>query len=117
MGSQARSIPGRDAGECHCDHVTKLQEEMAAVKMQLDHLKTSLGAKPFIPGRAEAPSPAEGAEVPVVDRSSFSESLPFKLGPMGTLATGRIFDNKIAAQADFQFSSMDHGRRPVERED
>ena len=109
MGSPARSTPGRDADECHCHHVTKLQEEMAAVKMQLAHMKTSYGAKPFITGRAEAPSPAEGAEEPAVDRGALHESLPLKLGPMGPLATGRIFDNKIAGQSEFQFNSHKGG--------
>ena len=48
-------------GECHCVHVTTLQEEMVDVKTQLQHVKASLGAKPFIPAKAE-PNYVEPAE-------------------------------------------------------
>ena len=104
MAGQTRAAPGRDSGECHCVRVTKLQDDMASVKMQLAHLEASFGAKQFIPGRAEVPSAMDGAEVPC-DKSLIGESLPLKLGPMGSLASGRIFDLKIAGQDDFQFSS------------
>lgn len=111
IGRRARSTPGRDAGECHCHHVTKLQEEIAAVKMQLAHMKTSFGAKPLIPARDEAPSPVEGAGGPAIDRGVLHESLPLELGPTGHLATGRILDNKIAGQPEFQFSTHKGGEQ------
>ena len=108
MAGQTRAAPGRDPGECHCVHVTKLQEDMASVKMQLAHLKTSFGATPCIPGWTEVPSSMDGAGVPC-GTSLIGESLPLELGPMGPLVTGRISDNKITGQPDSQFSSHKGG--------
>ena len=81
---------------------------MAELKTKSAHFLASFGAKPFIPGRPEAASPEEDAKEPA-DRSWREESLPLKLGPMGPLATGRIFDNKIAGQPEFQFNSHKGG--------
>ena len=84
--------------------MTSLQQDVAALKTQLSHLKATIGVKPFIPTEVNAPAPAAGADVPPT-----GESLPLKLGPMGPLATGRIFDTKIAGQPVFQFSSHKGG--------
>ena len=85
--------------------MTILMKEVAALQTQAAHLKASFGAKPFLPsgttGSGPVPDPAESAAT----RAAASTSLPLKLGPMGPLATGRIFDNKIAGQTEFQFSS------------
>ena len=70
--------------------------EVAAMKTQLSHLKASFGARPFISeeskGLGLAPDPLE---------TSADMSLPLKLGPIGSLASGRVFDSKIAGQSDF----------------
>ena len=59
-GHTRSSSGGRGTGECHCVHVTKLQEDMADLKAKIAHFKASFGAKPFSPGRAEAPPPSGG---------------------------------------------------------
>jgi hypothetical protein len=99
----------RQSGECHCHHVTKLQEEMAAVKTEVAHLRSSFGARPFIPAAADVKGePLSGSTDASGDRSRpTSTSLPLKLGPIGALGnSGRPpFDFRIAGQAEFQFSS------------
>ena len=67
--------------------------------MQLSNLKNFVGAKPFIPEEVKA------AELASVAGTSTGESLPLRLGPIGTLPSGRVFDSKIAGQTEFQFSS------------
>ena len=100
-------------GECHCRHVTKLQEEMAALKGEVSHMKASFGARPFLSpvpeerslfGQSDAQR--KDADVPRGDVPR-SASLPLKLGPLGSIGThGRPpFDYRIAGQGEFQFSS------------
>ena len=43
-------------------HVTKLQEDVADIKIQLAHVKASFGARPFIPKAAEAESHRDSAD-------------------------------------------------------
>ena len=89
------------SGECHCKHVTTLMEELAALKTQINHLKASYGAKPFLSSEVKGSEPVSDPEEPTTDTS-----LPLKLGPIGSLASGRSpFDTKIAGQSHFQFSS------------
>ena len=85
------------------------------MKMKIEHFKAAFGAKPFLPGvMASEPVSDPGAPSRADDETA---SLPLKLGPMGTLATGRVFDNKIAGQSDFQFSAKggDQWKGKVER--
>ena len=98
---------------CHCPHVDKLMEEMAAVKIEMSHLRSSFGARPFTPP-ATKKEPATGStdarggdfEAPRHDGPR-SQSLPLKLGPLGALGdNGRPpFDYRIVGQPEFQFSS------------
>ena len=73
------------------------------MKGKYEHFKASFGAKPFMP-EVKGSAPVAEPHVPVGPTSVEGESLPLKPGPMGTLATGRVFDMKITGQADFQFS-------------
>ena len=50
------------------------------------------------------PSPAAPQETP-----SASMSLPLRLGPLGTLSSGRIFDDRVAIQPDFAFKGIKQG--------
>ena len=36
-------------------------------------------------------------------------SLPLSLGPLGTLGSGRIFDDRVATQPDFAFKGIKQG--------
>ena len=73
--------------------------DVAALKMQLSNLKNFVGAKPFMPEAAKDAGLDPVSDVPT------GESLPLRLGPIGTLPSGRVFDSKIAGQPEFQFSS------------
>ena len=75
------------------------------MKTKIEHFKAAFGAKPFIPGEAKSAGHDPFLEEPSYGTGAAAEDLPLKLGPMGSLASGRIFDMKIAGQNDFQFSS------------
>jgi hypothetical protein len=99
-------------GECHCRHVTKLQEEVAALKTEVSHLRVSFGARPFIPSAAKEEPLLGSTGAHVADDVGANawlrlESLPLELGPLGSLGShGRPpFDYRIAGQSEFQFSS------------
>ena len=53
LGPQARTT-GRSSDECHCLHVTQVQEEMADMKPKYQHFKASFGSKPSIPSGAKS---------------------------------------------------------------
>ena len=88
---------------------------MLEVKLGISHLRSSFGARPFIPKAAEAESASDSANVgresAAHARAPPVDGQPLKLGPMGPLANsnGRVFDNKIACQADFQLSGHKGG--------
>ena len=54
-------VTGPSGGECHCHHVTKLQEDIADLKLKYQHFKATFGAKPFLPSEAKG---TEHASVP-----------------------------------------------------
>ena len=66
-------------------------EEVDDLKTKYQHFRATFGAKPFIPSEFKGPEPAS-----VPDDSwgtgAAAEDLPLKLGPMGSLASGRVFD-------------------------
>ena len=113
-GAQQWTNAGASAqseGKCHCLHVDKLQQDMATVLART--ARTPLLApqgggngtsEPYAPG----PSHAETSE-----RDSPSDSttkLPLVLGFLGTsLASGRIFDDKISIHEDFRFNGHKNG--------
>ena len=47
----------RNAGECHCKHVTKLQEEVADLRAKYQHSTATFGAKPPLPTQANHSAP------------------------------------------------------------
>ena len=49
-----RTKTARDDGECHCVHVTELQEDVVELKQGLSHIRSSFGARPFILQKSEA---------------------------------------------------------------
>ena len=109
---------------CHCGHVTKLMEDMRTVQQDITRLQTARA--PLIPP-AQAP-PGDGAAPPA---SSFpgatpdtngdaagNLTIPLKLGPLGALATNRVFDDKISTSPEFKFnghSGGDDWRNKVQR--
>ena len=80
------------------------------MKIKISHLQSSFVARPPLPPQAEA-SPVSGPAG--AERGSghtaTPAALPPKLGPVGPLATGRIFDNKIAGQSESQLSTRKGG--------
>ena len=93
--------------------MTELQEKVAALKIELSHLRSSFGARPFIPamakedpliGTTDARGEGYGADSNVGPRNGI---LPLQLGPMGSLVShgGPPFDFRVAGQSEFQFSS------------
>ena len=87
---------------------------MVEVKLGLSHLKSSFGARPFIPKAAEAESHRDSAGVgrgSTAPEPASATSQHLKLGPIGPLANsnGRIFDSKVACQSDFQLSGHKGG--------
>jgi len=111
--SQATAHGAPARGECHCHHVTTLQEKVAALKTEVAHLRSSFGARPFLPSAVKE-EPATGFTDTRGEHQGAaqhdgprSDSLPLKLGPLGALSnSGRPpFDYRIAGQAEFQFSS------------
>ena len=78
---------------------------MADMKATYQHFKATFGAKPFIPSEVKGTAPEAVPHEPSYGTSGAAEDPPLKLGPMGILTTGRIFDMKIAGQSDLQFSS------------
>ena len=80
-------------------------EELADIKSKFQHFKVTFGARPFIPGEAKGPEHDSGPDEPGWRTSTAAEDYSLKLGPMGSLASGRVFGLEIAGQNDFQFSS------------
>ena len=85
--------------------MTKLQEEVADLKAKYQHFRASFGAKPFLPDASKSAGPDPVLEEPDYGTGVSAEDQSLKVGPMGSLASGRVFDLKIAGQGDFQFSS------------
>ena len=79
--------------------------EMNEFKVKYQHFTATFGAKPFIPRDAKGTEPSSVHDEHHWSTGATTEELPLKLGPMGSLASGRVFDLKIAGQPDFQFSA------------
>ncbi len=101
-------------GECHCVHVVTLMAEMAEVKVFLGDLHGD-GHERRIPGmRLPAQAPA-GPAMPGArphDPSPTERTLwalPLKLGPMGTLSSGKLFDDRVTGQDGFRFTGAKGG--------
>ena len=75
--------------------------EMAEFKVKYQHFTATFGAKPFIPRESKEAAYVSGPEETYWNAATATEELPLKLGPMGSLSTGRVFDLKIAGQPDF----------------
>ena len=77
---------GPTNGECHCQHVTKLQEEVADLKAKYQHFRASFGAKPFMPDAAKGAGHDPVLEEPSYGTGVSAEEQSLKIGPMGSLA-------------------------------
>ena len=74
------------------------------MKSKYEHFKATFGAKPFLP-EARVLERVSVTHGPEEKKDDAEEDAPMKLGPIGTLSPGRIFDMKIASHSDFQFSA------------
>ena len=98
-------------GKCHCHHVDKLIQDMAAVQART-------ARAPFLPpqgaadGASEPYSPENDTYgAPLRDPPTGSTTqLPLTLGFLGiSLTSGRIFDDKISIHEDFRFNGHRNG--------
>ena len=115
----ATNIGNVDGKSCHCDHVRKLIEDMNAVRLDIGRLQAA--RLPLInPGaQRDGEGPPNGApernygggpsHAAPPEIHSASTSLPLSLGPLGTLSSGRIFDDRVATQPDFAFKGIKQG--------
>ena len=114
--NSASSASAQPENRCHCQHVDKLIQDMITVygrTMRSPLLPTPLlpthGAaggtsEPYFPGTGNA-----GAYEKDHPNDSTTQ-LPLVLGFLGTsLASGRIFDDKISIHEDFQFNGHKNG--------
>ena len=115
----ATNMGNVDGKSCHCDHVRKLIEDMNAVRLDIGRLQAA--RLPLInPGaQRDGEGPPNGApernygggpsHAAPPEIHSASTSLPLSLGPLGTLSSGRIFDDRVATQPDFAFKGIKQG--------
>lgn len=100
--------------KCHCHHVDKLMQEVAT-------LSSRTARAPFLPTQGNAGGPAGGPSEPYAPGNGASEAragdppngspmqLPLQLGVHGSLASGRVFDDKISVHEDFRFNGHKNG--------
>ena len=108
-----------DGKSCHCDNVRKLIDDMNDVRLDVGRLQAA--RIPLVnPGaRRDGEGPPSGApernygsgpsHAAPPETPSVSMSLPLSLGPLGTLSSGRIFDDRVATQSDFAFKGIKQG--------
>ena len=108
-----------DGKSCHCDHVRKLIEDMIAVRLDIGRFQAARiplinpgaqrdgqGPPSGAPERNYGSGPSHAAPL---ETSSVSMNLPLSLGPLGTLGSGRVFDDRVATQSDFAFKGIKQG--------
>ncbi len=101
-------------GECHCVHVATLMTEMAEVKVFLGDLHGD-GHERRVSGMRLPAQVPTGPAMPGArpHDSSLTEralwTLPLKLGPMGTLSSGKLFDDRVTGQEGFRFTGAKGG--------
>ena len=117
-GGQAVGMKGQP-GPCHCEHVDRLVDQMRDAQREMTRMSADVGSvqremarmsatdrTPFIPG-AEAHRARAGVHDPAErdPPGAGPVRLPLDIAPgtLGSLTTGRIFDDKVPFQSEFQF--------------
>ena len=77
------------------------------MKTKYEHFKATFGSKPFLPEMqtSEHESKVNPAGLDPVGNAGDGD-LPLKLGPAGSLTSGRIFDMKIASASPISSSTL-----------
>ena len=90
-------------GYCHCVHLEELRREVDLIKQQLEDAQDAT-FDPWSTGSSY--SGAVGRRT-----RTKPQALPIKIGPLGQLqdANARLFDDRISAQAAFQFDGIKGG--------
>ena len=139
-GPSTRQVPAGPPAPCHCYHVDKLigdvdklvadgrtnvirlNQQEGQINGLLARDRAPLREPPFsgglqdshtgvrggvggAPGAANAPSGGPGG-------GPGHYALSLKLGPLGSLATGRVFDDRLCCQDEFRFNVLPRASHP-----
>ena len=103
---------------CHCRHVVDLQTQMVDVAQRLAALERGGGGRqPLIPppgvpfGAMPGAAPGAVPQYSIHTPAQSATTLPLRLGPLGGLATGRLFDDKMTSQEGYRFDGTKGGDR------
>ena len=99
-------------GECHCRHVAGLQFICQLLSSRMGVLEQARQPNARQPSAHGDGLPLIPPGVPHVQINTPPRATaPLKIGPLGGLETGRLFEDKMTAQADFKFDGQKGGDR------